>query len=58
MADEPDRQGRRGVCGIAGFLAPPGERAERGLIERMTATLRHRGPDALGYHVEGLTRGT
>jgi asparagine synthase (glutamine-hydrolysing) len=41
------------VCGIAGFLAPPGERAERGLIERMTATLRHRGPDALGYHVEG-----
>jgi asparagine synthase (glutamine-hydrolysing) len=41
------------VCGIAGFLAPPGERADRRLIERMTATLRHRGPDAIGYHVEG-----
>jgi asparagine synthase (glutamine-hydrolysing) len=39
------------VCGIAGFLAPPGVRAERGILERMVATLGHRGPDAVGYHV-------
>lgn len=41
------------MCGIAGFLAPAGERADRRLIERMVGTLRHRGPDALGYHVAG-----
>lgn len=41
------------MCGIAGFVAPPGERAERRVLERMVGTLRHRGPDALGYHVDG-----
>lgn len=41
------------MCGIAGFLAPPGQRADRRLIERMIATLHHRGPDSVGYHVEG-----
>ena len=41
------------MCGIAGFLAPPGQRADRRLIEAMVATLRHRGPDSVGYHVEG-----
>ena len=41
------------MCGIAGFLAPPGERADRAIVERMIASLRHRGPDAVGYHVEG-----
>jgi asparagine synthase (glutamine-hydrolysing) len=41
------------VCGIAGFLAPPGVRADRAVLERMVGTLRHRGPDAVGYHVEG-----
>lgn len=41
------------MCGIAGFLAPPGERADRRLIERMIGVLRHRGPDSVGYHVEG-----
>lgn len=41
------------MCGIAGFVTPPGERAERWLLERMIGTLRHRGPDALGYHLEG-----
>jgi len=40
------------VCGIAGFLAPPGVRADRAVLERMVGTLRHRGPDAVGYHVE------
>ena len=41
------------MCGIAGFLAPPGRRADRRLVEAMVATLRHRGPDSVGYHVEG-----
>jgi len=41
------------MCGIAGFLSPDGERADRRLLERMVATLRHRGPDATGYHVDG-----
>jgi asparagine synthase (glutamine-hydrolysing) len=41
------------VCGIAGFLAPPGARADRALLERMVGTLGHRGPDAFGYHVDG-----
>src|SRR5512132_469049 len=41
------------MCGIAGFLAPPGERAERAIVERMIGALRHRGPDAVGYHVDG-----
>ena len=41
------------MCGIAGFLVPPGERADRAIVERMIGALRHRGPDAVGYHVEG-----
>jgi asparagine synthase (glutamine-hydrolysing) len=41
------------VCGIAGFLAPRGSHAEASVVERMLATLRHRGPDALGWHVDG-----
>jgi asparagine synthase (glutamine-hydrolysing) len=41
------------MCGIAGFLAPPGARAERAIVERMVGALRHRGPDAVGYHVDG-----
>lgn len=41
------------MCGIAGFLAPPGERADRALLERMVGTLDHRGPDASGYFVDG-----
>ena len=41
------------MCGIAGFVAPRGEHAGRRVLERMIATLRHRGPDALGYHLEG-----
>ncbi|MBI4610768.1 MAG: asparagine synthase (glutamine-hydrolyzing) [Candidatus Rokubacteria bacterium] len=41
------------MCGIAGFVAPPGERADRSVLERMVAGLRHRGPDAVGYHVDG-----
>jgi asparagine synthase (glutamine-hydrolysing) len=41
------------MCGIAGFVAPPGARADRGILERMVASLRHRGPDSVGYHVDG-----
>jgi len=41
------------VCGIAGFVARPGERADRDVLTRMVAALRHRGPDALGFHVAG-----
>jgi asparagine synthase (glutamine-hydrolysing) len=41
------------MCGIAGFVSPPGERADRDVIARMVAALRHRGPDAVGYHVDG-----
>jgi asparagine synthase (glutamine-hydrolysing) len=41
------------MCGIAGFLARPGHRADPGILARMTATLHHRGPDAIGHHVDG-----
>jgi len=41
------------MCGIAGFVTPPGERADPEILARMVAALRHRGPDALGYHVDG-----
>src|SRR5277367_1822 len=33
------------MCGIAGFA---GEQ-DRGLLEAMTGSLKHRGPDAFGY---------
>jgi len=36
------------MCGIAGFVAPRGE-AGRDVLERMTRSLAHRGPDAEGY---------
>jgi len=38
------------MCGIAGFIAPRGE-GDRGLLERMTRALAHRGPDAEGYFI-------
>jgi asparagine synthase (glutamine-hydrolysing) len=41
------------MCGIAGFVAPPGVRADPRVIERMIGTLRHRGPDAVGHFVDG-----
>jgi asparagine synthase (glutamine-hydrolysing) len=36
------------VCGICGFVGPPDEAANRGVIEAMNETIRHRGPDAGG----------
>src|SRR3989442_1599051 len=41
------------MCGIAGFLAPTGVRADRAMLERMVRTLAHRGPDTFGFHVDG-----
>jgi asparagine synthase (glutamine-hydrolysing) len=40
------------MCGIAGFVSPRGERADQEIIAGMVAALRHRGPDAVGYHVD------
>lgn len=39
------------MCGIAGFVASRGT-GDRGVLERMTRSLAHRGPDAEGYFVE------
>ncbi|KAB2640410.1 MAG: asparagine synthase (glutamine-hydrolyzing) [Verrucomicrobia bacterium] len=39
------------MCGIAGFVAPRGE-AGRDVLERMTRSLAHRGPDAEGYFLD------
>src|SRR4029453_5429080 len=41
------------MCGIAGFVVPPGEQADPAVVARMVAALRHRGPDAIGFHVDG-----
>ncbi len=41
------------MCGIAGFVNRGQAPADRALIERMTTTLAHRGPDGAGYHVDG-----
>ncbi len=41
------------MCGIAGMMDLRGGRVpDRDLLERMTNTLRHRGPDGSGLHVE------
>ena len=39
------------MCGIAGFVAPRGE-AGKDVLERMTRSLAHRGPDAEGYFLD------
>src|SRR5215510_10102913 len=41
------------MCGIAGLVAPRGVRPDRSVLERMVASLRHRGPDAVGHFVDG-----
>src|SRR6185436_11205926 len=42
------------MCGIVGILKlKPGERVEETRLARMRDTLRHRGPDGEGLHVEG-----
>jgi asparagine synthase (glutamine-hydrolysing) len=39
------------MCGIAGVLKLDGVAVERGTLERMIATIGHRGPDEAGVHV-------
>jgi asparagine synthase (glutamine-hydrolysing) len=41
------------MCGIAGFVNCDGREADRGIVERMTATLAHRGPDGDGIYCAG-----
>ena len=53
MIPGPEGVGQDAMCGIAGFVNREGEAADRGIVERMTATLAHRGPDGDGVHVSG-----
>jgi len=41
------------MCGITGIVNLDGQPVKRRMIERMTRTLAHRGPDALGIWVNG-----
>ena len=41
------------LCGIAGFVNRDGRVADRGVLERMTGTLVHRGPDGDGFYLDG-----
>ena len=41
------------MCGLSGFVSLDHRRADPEIVRRMTATLRHRGPDDEGYHVDG-----
>jgi asparagine synthase (glutamine-hydrolysing) len=41
------------MCGIVGFVNRAGHPADRAIVERMTATLAHRGPDGDGFYCEG-----
>jgi asparagine synthase (glutamine-hydrolysing) len=41
------------VCGIVGVLAAPGFKADRDVVEAMLAQVEHRGPDAVGFHLDG-----
>jgi len=41
------------MCGICGVVySDPGRPVERGLLQRMADSLRHRGPDGEGFHLE------
>ena len=41
------------MCGLSGFLSLDHKQADPAIVRRMTATLRHRGPDDEGYYVDG-----
>jgi asparagine synthase (glutamine-hydrolysing) len=41
------------MCGIAGFVSFDGRPADAGILQAMTARLRHRGPDGQGVHCDG-----
>ncbi len=38
------------MCGFAGLALPDGRTPPRAALERMAATIRHRGPDEDGFH--------
>ncbi|HEU5181077.1 MAG TPA: asparagine synthase (glutamine-hydrolyzing) [Candidatus Polarisedimenticolia bacterium] len=41
------------MCGIAGYLSFDGRPASEELLRQMAWTLRHRGPDGEGIHIDG-----
>jgi asparagine synthase (glutamine-hydrolysing) len=41
------------MCGLSGFVSLDHRPADPAVVRRMTATLRHRGPDDEGYYVDG-----
>jgi asparagine synthase (glutamine-hydrolysing) len=41
------------MCGLSGFVCLDQRPADPAIVRRMTATLRHRGPDDEGYYVDG-----
>src|SRR4051794_17958118 len=53
LAGQRSRSPTATMCGIAGFVNREGIKADRSIVERMTATLAHRGPDGDGFHCEG-----
>jgi asparagine synthase (glutamine-hydrolysing) len=49
----PTGSEREPVCGISGFVSLADQRADVEIARRMTAKLRHRGPDDEGFYVSG-----
>lgn len=41
------------MCGIAGIYNFNGSEVARGLLQKMTSVIQHRGPDAEGFYVDG-----
>ena len=41
------------MCGIAGILQLDGSAPSQLILERMTRTLAHRGPDGEGFYLDG-----
>ena len=50
---EGSRKEWNGMCGICGVLNTDSSPADAGLIEKMVATIRHRGPDDYGVYAKG-----
>src|SRR6476469_1467520 len=50
MAGQTTVVGGKRMCGIDGYF---GLELDRGLLDRMNAAQRHRGPDDSGTHVDG-----
>ena len=42
------------MCGISGIYERTGKPVDKSLLERMTSTLQHRGPDDQGYFSDGV----